>query len=246
MAGEDKEATVQGQTSGGEPQKETEPKETLPGADVQQVVSRIIDERLADVRAELEASRRAAQGKIDKDIARIEKQREKEREALQTFVRQQLEAKGATTEELASFEKDYGHFAEGLSAQEKASLYEEMVAHTEEERLIREAQNSFVKKISKAFEVEIPIEHPELKSDAMKYTPEQFDDSVIALAKKLQAEKAKEAQKQALTKAAESGVLSSLGTGPGGTAPPLAGVKTPDEAYEEWIKQGRPMPKRKK
>lgn len=236
---EGEEGKVQGQTSEeGAAQEGTEAKETLAGADVQKLLSEMREEQAA-LRAELVETKRSTQSKIDKDIAREQKQREAERTALQAFVRQRLEKAGADSEELTTFEQDYGRFTEGLSDKEMAQRYKEMVAESEEERAIREAQEEIISGIAEEFEVEIRLDHPDLKKD----DPKSLQRSALKLAKKLLAEQAKQKDKDALTKAGEKGELSSLGGGPGGTANPLAGITDPEELYQKWVKDGRKIPK---
>lgn len=241
MTGEEKGAQVQDPSASAGADPGTGGQEALPGADVQQQVS-ALQQELAGLKAAREQDRRSLQGKIDKDIAREKSQREGERKALQAYVKGHMVQAGASSEELAAFETDYGRFTEGLSDKEKATRFDEMVATQGVEREVREYQDRYIKGIGGTLGIDIPPDHPDLKRD-LTSSPEDFEASVGAVAKKLLAEKQKAGDKATLDAAAQAGALGSLGGGPGGVANPLAGITDPEELSKIWVKQGRKIPK---
>lgn len=245
MAGEDEKGQVQPTSEGVE--AGTKGQDDSPEAKLQRLSA--IEQELADLKAQRKQEEqlihalKAKQSQADQEIARVEKRWKAREEALQSFVRGQMQGAGATPEEITQFDGDFNRFSAGLSDKEKATLYEEMIAEREERTQIQEAQEEMVKGIAEAFEVEIPLSHPDLNKD----DPRSLQKSALKVAQKLAAEKAKGKEKDALTKAAETGALGALGTGPGGVANPLAGITDPDKLWDmiDWDKIPGPSKKKK-
>lgn len=236
MAGEVKEGQVPGQASQGAASEGTPAPTTSSEADVLKNELSAIRLEVAELKALREQDKRALQGKVDKDIARLEKRAQEKEQSLHSFVRQRLEKIGTGSEEIAELDQDLKRFSEGLSAQEKAALFDETQTRQEEEGYIEETKKDMVKAITEEFSVEIPWNHPDLKGDE----PKEYLRSATKLAKKLLADKADAERKGTLTKAAESGALSALGGAPSGAANPIANIDKPEELWEEYVRRGKP------
>ena len=245
MTGEETAGQVPGQpsTTAGEAGKGTEGQGALPEeGDVQTQLSALKQE-LADQKAQAALQARQMQGKIDKDIARERTQAEQRTKSLQAYVREKMEKAGASLEELATFEADFGSETERLSDKEKAARYEDLVADQAVEVRVREYQDTFIAELAEVVGIEIDPHHPDIKR-GFEDSPEDFKDSVKVLAKKLVEGKGKDEDQESLTEAAKRGAIGSLGGGTGTATNPLAGMTDPDEIHDEWVRQGRPMPKR--
>jgi len=240
MAGEEKGTQVPGASEGAKPGTGVQEATPLTPEQISALAQEVASLKVRQER--LDNENRALQSKADREIAAEKKRGDEKIAALEGQIRGEMEKEGATTEELAAFSTEYKRRAEELSYKDKADRYDELQATQGLDAKMREHQNWYINQISEVAGIKIPPDHPDIKR-TMDDTPEDFENSVKALAKTLLAEQGKEKGKEDLSVAEQALALSSLGgAAPGGAVNPIADIDDPDELARIWAEQGRPVP----